>query len=161
MCNLARGLQCAGQTTQPNMLPPPINPQTLNALKDNAQVYETAQQTIDAHNQLLAALGPGVALTGAMFSASGGATIAVGSISGTVKRGKFTVMMGNQLTSAPTVTLTFPRGTFKTDPFAQLIRNGGTGKADFSYVETAGNITVTISKPTAGEQYGFQFAIAE
>lgn len=129
-------------------------------MKPDPQSYETAKQTIDAHNQLVAALGPGTAINASMFSASS-AALSVGATSGTVKRGKFTVSVGNQVVPNSSVTLRFPPNTFGAAPYAQLTRNGGNGQSPYTYTESTQALVLTLATPAPGETYTFQYAIRD
>lgn len=145
------------------MLPKPINPQTLPGLKvekpSPSHIYETAKATIDAHNQLIAALGPGASLSIRNFSSS--PQVSVTEVSGTVKRGKFTALMGTSPAANSTITMNFPSGSFSSAPFSQVTRNGGNGASSYTYNETASALTITLASPSTGETYIFQFVNQE
>lgn len=141
------------------MLPSPINPQTLAGLKKDASSYETAKATIDAHNQLIQSLGPGATINSSHFIPSTDVTVTAAS--GSVKRGKLMASIGSTAPANSTIHLPFPKGSFSATPFAQIIRNGGTGTSGYTYDETASGVTITLASPSAGETYGFGFAVQD
>lgn len=144
------------------MLPKPIAPQTLLKMKQDPHAYETAKQTIDAHNQLIAALGPGANINPTSFSLSGGFGKITG-INGTFKRGYFTIVCdGNVIGASPKITLSFPSGTWGTRPFATVTRNGGNGSLSYSFTESVNALVITLEgTPVAGSTYGFNYAIRD
>lgn len=152
-------------------LPKKITPTALNALKGNLSNpqdqlnYETHDQVIKGHNQLIESLSPGNPFTAASFSLTPGlgANAQISFISGTFKRGKFTVTTGASGFSAnPTVTLNFPQGLFTSQPFAIVTRNGGTGALGFTYAETVNSLIITLNgTPAASTTYNFQFAMRD
>jgi len=142
----------------------PISVQTLNALKGDPQNYESQKLTIEAVNRVISALAPGAKLSAANIGNSGfGAQVQVSAISGSYKRGKFTITVGSGgITADPSITVNFPSGTFSGVPFAQVVRNGGTGTVGFSYTESVNALTITLAgTPKAAETYTFQFSIGE
>jgi len=146
-------------------LPKPLSTQSLGGLRGDPMNYETHRQTIAAQNQLIEALGIGAAIQpqNFAFSASLGSTSKITDLSGTFKRGKFTVTVsGTGLGANPTIMLNFPKGLFTDTPFAQIVRNGGTGTLGFSYSEATTGITITLAgTATLGHTYTFQFAVRD
>ena len=145
-------------------VPKPINVQTIAGLVKDPHNYESHKSTILAHNQLVAYLSPGIPIAPTNFTLSPGlgtgATIAA--VSGTFKRGSFTVQLGSAaLTANPTITMSFPSGLF-TDPFAVVARNGGTGALPFTWTQSATSIIVTLTGTgTASTTYVFQFVVTD
>lgn len=146
-------------------LPNPKTVQQLAALKKDPQLYEAVRQTLDAHNELVTALGPGDALQQGNFvlSAGLGATANISGIIGTFKRGRFTLTtQGAGLAANPTVTLNFPLGLWKSNPNALVVRNGGTGTLTHTWVESTTQLVITLAgTPTAGHVYTFSFEVVE
>ena len=142
------------------MLPKPIAPQTLAGLKSNSSVYETAKQQLDGHNALIISLSPGKVIGGSDFSLPQATNIS--SVTGTFKRGRFTVNFATNPPHDPAVMLNFPFGAFTTQPFATIVRNGGTGTLGFHYSENVNGLTIYIEgTPMQNSTYGFQFAVRE
>lgn len=146
-------------------LPNPKTVQQVAALKDNPQLYEAARQILDAHNQLVAALGPGDALQQGNFvlSAGLGSTAAVSGIIGTFKRGRFTLTcQGAGLALNPALTLNFPPNLWRSSPAALVVRNGGTGTLAYTWQESASTLMIMLAgTPTAGHVYIFSFGVVE
>lgn len=146
-------------------LPSPKTVQQVAALKKDPQLYEAVRQTLVAHNELVAALGPGDALQQGNFvlSAGLGATAAISGIIGTFKRGRFTLTtQGAGLAANPTVTLNFPLGLWKSNPTALVVRNGGTGTLAHTWAESSTQLVVTLAgMPTTGHTYIFTFEVRE
>jgi hypothetical protein len=145
-------------------LPNPLSVQTLISLKDDPAVYEAHKKTIKGHNDLIASLGPGVAISPANFLMAGmGTGASLSGVTGTFKRGFVTVNVGTAAIAVnPTLTLRFPKGTFTAQPFAQIVQNGGTGALKFSYTQSILTVVITlIGTPTASTTYTFQFAIRD
>lgn len=143
-------------------LPSPIAVQTLNALRDNAQNYESHKRTIAAVNDIISSLGPGEALSASNLTLSGfGVQASVSGVSGSYKRGRFTVTVGSGgVQTNPSVSLAFPTNSFSSAPFAQVVQNGGTGTVQFSYTESASQLKITLSgTPKPSSTYTFQFSI--
>lgn len=148
------------------MLPKKISPQTLNALQQSDPYnYETHTQVIAAHNNLIDALGPGAAIKPTDFTLSPGlgTGASISAVSGTFKRGRFTLSVGSAgFIPDPTLTLIFPGGTFNSNPFAIVTRNGGTGTLPFTYVESVHGITISFQGTlVGGTNYIFQFAVRD
>lgn len=144
-------------------IPKEFRPQTLNALQ--GPHYETARQTIDAHNQLLTALGPGTSISPASFSLTPGlgAGANVAATSGSIKRGQFTLTVGTSPSANPSFTMNIPKGEFDGNvPFVVLTQSGGTGSLPFAYSATAAAVTITINgTPSAGDTYTFSFQMTD
>lgn len=144
-------------------LPPAFSTQTLNAL-DGAH-YETAKRQIEAHNQLISALGPGTSISPANFSLNGfGAGANVSATVGSFKRGSFTLKVGASGVGAnPSLTLTIPAKEFGgMQPHIVLSQSGGTGTTRFSYAAIASSVTVTFSgTPSANDTYTFNFQMSD
>lgn len=143
-------------------IPKAFRPQTLNAL--SGPHYETSRQIIDAHNQLLTALGPGTSISPANFALTPGIGVGanVGATSGSFKRGQFTLTVGTAPTANPSFSLNIPKGEFDTVPFVVLTQSGGTGTLPFSYSATASGVTVTITgTPSAGATFVFNFQMSD
>src|SRR5205814_1243417 len=125
-------------------------------LKDNPLNYESHRKMVQEHNQLVVALGPGEAVKPTDISLTGfGVGAAISSVSGTFKRGKITLTCGTSGFSAtPKIVLSFPTGLYTSTPFAQVVRNGGTGVMGFTYTESVNNLTIDIGgSPSAGTTY--------
>jgi len=146
-------------------LPNPKLLSQVEALKDNPRLYEVVTQTLAAHNELVKALGPGDALQQGNFilSAGLGATAVISGIVGTFKRGRFTLTcQGGGLALNPTLVLNFPLNLWRSPPVAWVVRNGGTGTLGHTWLESIGNLTVTLGgTPTAGHVYTFSFGVVE
>ena len=146
-------------------LPKPIALQTINGLKSDAMNYESHKSTITAYNRLIASLGPGNSIKPQNFSLPSGlgSGAAISALSGSFKRGSFTVTIGSAgLTANPVIALNFPTGTFAETPFALVARNGGTGTLNFTYTTTVHQLAITlVGTPTAGHVYSFNFAVTE
>jgi hypothetical protein len=152
-------------------LPKNINPSTLNGLKgklvdDKDQYnYETHTKIKDGLNALQDSLRPGAPMNASALTVDPGMGTngQITAISGTFKRGKFTLTTGTTgFTANPTVTLNFPQGTFEEAPFATVVRNGGNGALGFTYSETVNSLTITLNgTPTASTTYNFQFAVRD
>jgi hypothetical protein len=142
-------------------LPKSIRPQTLNALQ--GPHYETQRQVIDAHNQLLTALGPGTSISPANFALTGlGGGPAIAPANGSFKRGNFTLTVGTGPSANPSFTLNIPRGEFSGTPHIVLSQSGGTGTTAFGYSATASAVTVTFNgTPSAGDTYTFNFQMVD
>jgi hypothetical protein len=138
--------------------------QTLNALQDNPQNFETHKRTIQAINALIQHLGPGDAIKPQNFSVGSGfgTGASISALSGTFKRGSFVVSAGTGgFLPNPSVTLNFPSGIFAT-PFAIVVRNGGNGALGFSYTQTGQALIITLTGTvTGGTKYGFQFDVRD
>lgn len=145
-------------------LPNKISVQTLAGVKDNPYNYESHFRTIQAVNNLIASLGPGTAIKPQNFTVSPGfgTNAVISAVSGTFKRGSFTVTAGSAGFAAnPSVFLNFPSGTF-TNPFAIVVRNGGTGSLPFTYTQSKTGVAITFQgTPTAGQTFGFQFDVRD
>lgn len=142
-------------------IPLPISVQTINGLKDNAHNFESHKRTISAVNDIIAALGPGTAIQPQNFSFSGfGTAASISSISGTFKRGSFTMAFGaGGFTANPSIVVHFPIGSLSTSS-VMVVRNGGNGTLGFSYSENGDNLTITLNGTGAiGQTYGFQFDV--
>lgn len=145
-------------------LPNPKTVQQIAALKKDPQLYEAMRQTLDAHNELVTALGPGDALQQGNFvlSAGLGATAAISGIIGTFKRGRFTLTcQGAGLALNPTLTLNFPLGLWKSNPAALVVRNGGTGTLGHSWTESTSQLVITLAGTPIAATYIFQVAVRE
>lgn len=146
-------------------LPKPLSVQTTVSLTGNPANYEAHKNTIKAHNDLIAALGPGNTISPANFllSSGMGTGAKISGTSGTFKRGTVSIVVGTAALGAnPTITFNFPVGTFTAIPFAQVVQNGGTGALKFSYTQAILNLVITlIGTPTASTTYTFQFAIRD
>jgi len=145
-------------------LPNPISITAIAGLKENPLNYESHRKMVQEHNQLISALGPGTAVRPLDFSITGfgtGATIS--SVDGTFKRGKLTVTCGTAGISAnPKIVLTFPSGLYNSAPFAQVVRNGGTGTIGFTYTESVNNLTINmVGTPGASQTFTLQWAVRE
>ena len=144
-------------------IPKAIRPQTLQAL--SGAHYETQRQVIDAHNQLLTALGPGTSITPANFalmpSLGSGATVT--STSGSFKRGSFTLTVGTAPTANPSLTMNIPKAEFAGNmPHIVLSQSGGTGTTNFGYSATVAAVTVQFNgTPSAGDTYTFNFQMTD
>lgn len=146
-------------------LPKPLTVQSIGGLRHDPMNYESHRQTITAHNELIAALGPGTAIRPANIALSTtlGSNSRVTDVGGTFKRGRFTITIAGTGTAPnPTITLGFPKDLFTDTPFAQIVRNGGTGTLGYSYTEATTGITITLNgTPTPGDTYTFQFAVRD
>jgi len=146
-------------------LPQPKTVQQVAALKKDPQLYEAVRQTLDAHNELVTALGPGDALQQGNFvlSAGLGATAVISGIIGTFKRGRFTLTtQGAGLAANPQLTLNFPLGLWKSNPTALVVRNGGTGTLSHTWAESTSQLVITLTgTPTTGHTYIFTFGFTE
>lgn len=145
-------------------IPRPIVVQTLAGLKDNPENFESHRRTISAINALIQHLGPGDAIKLQNFAIGSGfgSGASISALSGTFKRGSFTISVGTGGFSAnPSITLNFPSGIFAT-PFAIVVRNGGNGALGFSYTQTGQALIITLSGTvTGGTKYGFQFDVRD
>lgn len=143
-------------------LPPTIRPQTLNAL--SGPHYETQRQVIDAHNQLITALGPGTSISPASFAITPkmGAGAQVGATNGSFKRGNFTLTVGASPSANPSLTLNIPKGEFSGTPHIVLSQSGGTGTTPFGYSASASAVTITFNgTPSAADTYTFNFQMTD
>lgn len=144
-------------------IPKAIRPQTLNAL--SGPHYETSRQTIDAHNQLLTALGPGTSISPANFALdpSLGAGASVTATNGSFKRGNFTLTIGTSPTANPSLMLNIPPKEFGGEvPHIVLSQSGGTGTLPFSYSATAAGVKISINgTPSAGATFTFNFQMTD
>lgn len=78
------------------------------------------------------------------------------------QRGSVTVTVGTGPSANPTLVLTYPDGTWGTDPFSIVSRNGGTGTGitGWTWSESATALTITaIGTPVAGETYTLRWAL--
>lgn len=145
-------------------LPAKIAVQTIAGLKDNAHNYESHFRTIQAVNQLITNLGPGDSIQPQNFAISPGfgSNAVISAVSGTFKRGSFTLKVGNGAFSTnPSVSLNFPNNTFNS-PFAIVIRNGGNGTLPFTYTQSGTGIVITLQGiPSVGQTYSFQFDVRD
>lgn len=128
-------------------------------------VYEAHRVTIQAHNDLITSLGPGASVSPANFALSPGMGTGAKILgtSGTFKRGTVTFQIGTAALGAnPTITLGFPKGTFSTVPFGQVVRNGGSGALAFTYSESLFSLTITLGgTPAASTTYTIQFSMQD
>ena len=143
-------------------LPVPIAVHTINGLKDNTHNYESHKRTISAVNDLIAALGPGTAIQPQNFALGNGfgTGASISAVSGTFKRGSFTITLGSGgFVANPSMILHFPAGSLNASSVL-VVRNGGNGALGFSYSEAGDNLTITLNGTgTAGQTYGFQFDV--
>lgn len=149
----------------PMPLPPKLSLQTIARMSGDRPSYEAHKGTIEAHNDLINALGPGDTISPSSFSLSPsmGTGAKILSTSGTVKRGSVTFQVGTASISAnPTLTLFFPKGVFTSAPFAQVVQNGGSGALAFTYAESMNSMVVSLAgTPTASTTYTLQFAMRD
>lgn len=145
------------------MIPKAIRPQTLQGL--TGPHYETQKRVIEAHNQLLTALGPGTSISPANFALvpGMGSGANVGATSGSFKRGSFTVTVGTAPTANPSLTLNIPKAEFDgAQPHIVLSQSGGTGTTPFGYSATAAAVTITFNgTPSAADTYTFNFQMTD
>lgn len=148
-----------------SLLPKSLSVQTLNSLRGNVDVYETHRSSIAKTNEIITALGPGSQLPASLISISSGMGTAaqVTSFNGTAKRGTITIQTGTAgLGANPTITLSFPSGTYDVAPFAQVTRNGGNGTLGYTYTESKNQLVIAlVGTPTAGTTYTFRYAVQE
>lgn len=152
-------------------VPKNIAPLQLNSLKGRGDDtvhtanYETHKQVIGAVNTLQDALRPGTPMNGKSFTVDPGMGVGaqITALSGTFKRGKFTLTTGaSGFTLNPTVSLNFPQGTWDDIPSSIVTRNGGNGALGFTYAETINTLTITLNgTPTSSTTYVFQFAVRD
>jgi hypothetical protein len=144
-------------------IPKAFRPQTLNAL--SGPHYETSRQIIDAHNQLLTALGPGSDISPASFAITPqmGVGASIAATSGSIKRGQFTLTIGTAPSANPSFTLNIPKGEFGgAVPFVVLTQSGGTGTLTFSYSTSVSAVTISINgTPSAGATFTFSFQMTD
>lgn len=142
-------------------IPPALSIQTLQGL--SGAHYETARQTIQGHNDLVAALGPGTSISPANFALNGfGSGANVGATNGSFKRGNFTLTVGTAPSANPSVTLNIPKGEFSGTPHIVLSQSGGTGTTPFGYSATAAAVTLKFNgTPSAGDTYTFNFQMTD
>ena len=78
-------------------------------------------------------------------------------------RGQVTVTSsGTGQAASPTITLTFPEGTWTTAPEPMVVRNGGTGVGvtGFTFAATATTLVITaVGTPIAAETYIFRWML--
>jgi len=145
-------------------LPKPLSVQTINGLKSDAFVYEAHKQTIHAFNQLIGSLAPGTSTKPENFSLSAGlgTGAAITALTGTFKRGSFTVTIGSGPAANPYVAMNFPANLFSDVPFSLVARNGGTGNLSFTFASTVNQLKITFAgTPTAGHVYTLNYSVQE
>lgn len=150
----------------PQLIPRKLDLREAGELKKNPEVYEAHRRQVDKINSVIEAMGPGEELKQGSFAlgAGLGTTAAVSGITGTFKRGGFTLTISGAGLAAATATITinFPDGTFAGTPFAIVQRNGGTGALSHTWTESKDRLVITLGGlPTAGNTYIFRFAIRD
>ena len=140
------------------MILKPIAPQTLAGMKKDSASYETAKALIQANANVVDYLSPGDSVSAANFSLPTGASVF--GVTGTFKRGTASVQFSTGVLPNPTVTLKFPSGLFNDKPFAQVVRNGGSGGLSFTYTESIQSLAITVQgTPVLNSTYVFQWAV--
>jgi len=122
------------------MIPRRLSVQQIAGMKKDVHAYEAQLTVLQGVNDLIANLEAGDAVQQGdiVLSAGLGSTAVVSSLTGTFKRARFTVtVQGTGIAANPKITLNFPSGLWETKPFAQVVRNGGTGTLGHSWDETA------------------------
>lgn len=148
------------------MIPRKLSFEEANALKKSPENFEAHRRTTDRVNLIIDAISPGEALKQGSFALGVGlgTTAAISGISGTFKRGRFTLTInGAGLAAATaTITLNFPTGMFEATPFATVVKNGGTGALSFTWVESKTKLVITLGGlPVAGTTYILQYAVRD
>lgn len=144
-------------------IPKANRPQTLQGL--SGANYETSRQIIQAHNDLLTALGPGTNISPASFALTPGLGKGanVGATNGSFKRGNFTLTVGTAPAANPSLTLNIPKGEFDgAQPHIVLSQSGGTGTTPFGYSATGAAVTIKFNgTPSAADTYTFNFQMVD
>jgi hypothetical protein len=145
------------------IIPKPLQSETINGLREQPQNYEAHRKSVGKINEIVSAMGPGIGLSAAQLnlSSSLGSGAKILAFSGTVKRGTFSIQIGTAgVSSNPSVSLSFPSGTYDAAPFAQVTQNGGTGTLPFTWAESTQQLTITLTGlPTVATTYIFRYLV--